>query len=188
MKMKTAEKDYHANKLSDENTTTKSIWKAAYECLGNHRTSFPSQILHCGRLLSNPSIIANEVNLFFVDKIKKLKEEFAPDQSDEPITELKNFLSDKDVPADGVRFKELSDEDMDKLLKTLKGKKSLGLDWICGYSLKIASKCLKNELKAIINLCFKKNKFVQKWKCSKILPGWKNKGNRFELNPIQVGL
>ena len=110
-----------------------------------------------------------------------MKEEFAPDQSAEPIDELKKFLSEKDVPVNAFKFKELSDEDIDKLLKTLKGKKSLGLDWICGYSLKIASTCLRSELKTIINLCIKKNKFTSKWKCSKILPGWKNKGNRFEL-------
>ena len=70
---------------------------------------------------------------------------------------------------------------MKKLLKTLKGKKSLGLDWICGYSLKIASKCLSEELKTVINISIRKKQFVTKWKCSKVLPGWKNKGTRFEL-------
>ena len=63
----------------------------------------------------------------------------------------------------------------------MKGKKSLGLDWICGFSLKLSSECLTDELKALINIKIQKHKFVEKWKCSKILPGWKNKGNRFEL-------
>ena len=30
MKMKTAEKEYHENKLSDENTSTKTVLQAAY--------------------------------------------------------------------------------------------------------------------------------------------------------------
>ena len=181
MMLKTAEKDYFENKFNDENTSTKSIWKTAYEVLGNFRTSFPSQILHCGRLLTNPSEIATEVNLFFVNKIRKLKEEFEPSESDDPVDKLKKFLSKKNVPDAGLKLRELDDEDITKLLKSLKGKKSLGMDWICGYSLKISSKCLKNELKVLINLSIKKNKFVDRWKCSKILPGWKNKGTRFEL-------
>ena len=181
MMLKTAEKDYFENKFSDENTSSKSIWKTAYEVLGNFRTSFPSQILHCGRLLTNPSEIAAEVNIFFVDKIRKLKEEFKPSETHDPVDELKKFLSKKNVPENGLNLRELDDEDITKLLKSLKGKKSLGMDWICGYSLKISSKCLKSELKELINHSIMKNKFVDKWKCSKILPGWKNKGTRFEL-------
>ena len=149
--------------------------------LGNQRTSFPSQILHCGQLLSNPTAIANAVNSFFIDKIRKLKEEFEPAQNDVPLAELKKYLSKKSVPEEGFKLNELNDDDIAKLLKTLKGKKSLGLDWICGYSLKIASKSLEKELKVLINLSIRHKKFVDSWKCSKILPGWKNKGNRFEL-------
>ena len=136
-KLKTAEKEYYENKFSsEEETSTKSTWRTAYEVLGNHRTSFPSQILHCGELLSNPTVIANAVNRFFVEKIRKLKEEFEPAQNDVPLAELKKYLSKKSVPEEGLKFKELTDDDIDKLLKTLKGKKSLGLDWICGHSLK----------------------------------------------------
>ena len=62
----------------------------------------------------------------------------------------------------------------------MKGKKSSGVDWICGYSLKIAAKDLQPELKRIINLSIRTGQFFSQWKYSKILPGFKNKGNKFE--------
>ena len=179
--MKSSESNYFKEKFNEENITSKNVWKTAYEVLGNTRSSFPSQILHGGRLLSNPSLIASEVNKYFVEKIQKLKDEFETDPDEDPVADLKKYLSQKNIPNEGFSLKELSNEDVKKLLKNLKGKKSLGLDWICGYSLKIASAHLTEELQCLINICIRKNKFVEKWKTSKILPGWKNKGTRFEL-------
>ena len=179
--LKNSEKEHYGNKFENANVETKTVWKTAYEVLGNFRSAFPSQILHCGKLFSNPTEIATEVNNYFVNKIKKLKEEFRANDDEDPIAELKQFLSKKSIPRDGFSLRKLSDEDMKNLIKTLKGKKSLGLDWICGFSLKICAETLSEELKVLINLSISKNKFVDKWKCSKILPGWKNKGTRFEL-------
>ena len=110
-----------------------------------------------------------------------MKEEFEAPQDEDPLIELKKYLGNKNVPPNGFSLRELNDSDVKKLLKGLKGKKSLGLDWICGFSLKIASTCLEQELKTLVNISIRKSKFVDSWKCAKILPGWKNKGTRFEL-------
>ena len=177
---KNAEKEYYNKKFEEENSS-KTVWRTAYDVLGNHRTSFPSQILHCGQLISNPKEIATAVNKFFVDKIKKLKEEFEPNESDESLNELKDYLAKKNVPREGFNLRELNDAEVKKLLKNLKGKKSSGLDWICGYSLKISSPILAEELKHLINISIRCKTFVSKWKCAKVLPAWKNKGTRFEL-------
>ena len=69
---------------------------------------------------------------------------------------------------------------MEKLLKSLKGKKSCGIDWICGYSLKLASKELIPELGKLINISIRTGSFYSKWKYSKVLPGFKNKGSKFD--------
>ena len=181
MKLKTAERDYYNNKFSDENITSSSIWKTAYSALGSFRTSFPTQILHAGSLISNPKVLATEVNKFFTNKIAQLKSDYPHDGSLDSLVELKKYLAGKEVPKDAFELREISNEEMDVLVKNLKGKKSLGLDWICGYSLKLASKVLKEELRALINLSIKNRQFVEKWKYTKVLPGWKNKGTRFEL-------
>ena len=79
--------------------------------------------------------------VFFIDKIKKLKEEFSVSEEDDPISELKKYLSKKSIPREGFSLKELNDEDVEKLLKQMKVKKLLGLDWNCGFSLKLSSEC-----------------------------------------------
>ena len=173
--LKNAEANHYGNKFNDVNVQSKDVWKTAYEVLGKCRSAFPSQILHAGRLISNPTEIATEVNNFFIDKIRLLKEEFESDPNEDPTSELKKYLSKKTVPKEGFELKELNNADMRKLMKTLKGKKSLGLDWICGYSPKMVSGCLSDELKAIINISIKKKQFVTQWKCSKVLTGWKIK-------------
>ena len=68
--LKQAEKNHYNDKFNDDNLSTKNLWKTAYEVLGKCRSSFPSQILHGGKLVSNPKEIATEVNNYFVNKIK----------------------------------------------------------------------------------------------------------------------
>ena len=66
------------------------------------------------------------------------------------------------------------------LIKGLKGKKSCGLDWICGYSLKLVATILQEELLHITNLSIKTNKHATQWKSTKVLPGWKSKGTKYD--------
>ena len=52
------------------------------------------------------------------------------------------------------------------------------MDWICGYSLKLAAIPLISELTVLTNLSIKEGKFYSGWKKTKVLPGFKNKGSR----------
>ena len=74
----------------------------------------------------------------------------------------------------------IDEEFIKKLIKKLKGKKSCGLDWICGFSLKLAADVLSEELVLLINLSLKSGKFSTEWKRAKVLPGFKNKGSKFD--------
>ena len=101
--------------------------------------------------------------------------------SDDALLELNSFLSDKNIPNQGFELKELSVNDVTKLIKKIKGKKSCGLDWICGYSLKIVADDLVPEIQELINITIRNGNFTTQWKLAKILPAFKNKGNRFDL-------
>ena len=79
--------------------------------------------------------MASGMNQFFLEKISKLKEENEQETDFlEATDELRTFLSGKNV-ANQFSLKELDENDMKKLIKTITGKKSLGLEWICSYSL-----------------------------------------------------
>ena len=179
--LRNAEKDYFKKKFDDENSSSNDIWKTAYSVLGSYRSSFPSQIMIFGKLVSKPILLATGMNEYFIKKIVDLKSNDAQEVDTEAANDvLKTFLSHKTIPNEGFKLKEITSEEMNKLIKGLKGKKSCGLDWICGFSLKIAAPELADELKFLTNLSIRTNKFSSKWKYAKILPGYKNKGSRYE--------
>ena len=108
------------------------------------------------------------MNEFFLEKIVKLKNDNATVNQNDATDVLGNFLSDKDIPNDGFDLKELSEEDVLKLIKNIKGKKSCGLDWICGHSQKIVAKDLVPDLRELINITNRKGRFTPRWKIAKI--------------------
>ena len=176
--MKSAESNHHKEKFSNHQEDPKETWKAAYQILSKSRCDFPSQMMFGTKLISKPLEIANEMNKFFVSKIEKLKTRNV--STSESLTELNTFLSKKNIPEGGFSIKEVNDEDIKKIIQKMKGKKSRGLDWICGFSLKLAAPFLIPELKALVNISISTGSFYTKWKRTKVLPGFKNKGSKFD--------
>ena len=89
-------------------------------------------------------------------------------------------MSKKRTPPDGFCLQEIDTEEMKKIIKSMKGKKSCGLDWVCGYSLKIAAPTLCEELTFLTNLSIRSGKFATPWKYAKVLPAFKNKRFKYE--------
>ena len=141
--MKSAESNHHKEKFSNHQEDPKETWKAAYQILGKSRCDFPSQMMFGTKLISKTLEIANEMNKYFVSKIEKLKTRNV--STSESLTELNTFLSKKNIPEGGFSINEVNDEDIKKIIKKMKGKKSCGLDWICGLSLKLAAPFLITE-------------------------------------------
>ena len=179
-RLKDAEVNHNKAKFSEDNLGSAEVWKSAKQILGANRSSFPTQILAEGKLISNPLEMAKAVNKFFLNKIIRLKEDSKADHTT-ATKGLETYLESKDIPEEGFKLRELNDVDVSRLVKKLKGKKSCGVDWICGMSLKIVAKDLIPELKTMINLSIRNNRFTKQWKTSKILPAFKNKGTRFDL-------
>ena len=62
----------------------------------------------------------------------------------------------------------------------MKGKRSSGLDWICGFTLKLAAPELIPEITKLVNISIRSGTFYSNWKQAKVLPGYKNKGSKFD--------
>ena len=45
---------------------------------------------------------------------------------------------------------------------------------------KLAANTLDQEIKALVNVSIENGKFFSKWKMTKVLPGFKNKGSKFD--------
>ena len=81
-RLKNSELNHHKSKLSDKELEAGDVWKNAKQVLGSARSSFPTQILAEGKLISKPLEIASAVNKFFLNKILKLKETGQDDHTD----------------------------------------------------------------------------------------------------------
>ena len=68
--------------------------------------AFPSQILHCGQLLSSPQLIAAAEIEFFVTKISNLKRESSEEVSELSLCSTEIQSLQKKVPRDGFNFLE----------------------------------------------------------------------------------
>ena len=104
------------------------MWKMSYQILGKSRSSFPSQMMFGNKLVSKPMEIAKEMNLYFINKIQKLKER--PRLNTDPLKELRSYLLSKGDLKNKFKFKMVDNDLIRRLIKKLKGKKSCGLDWI----------------------------------------------------------
>ena len=129
-KLKKAKSNYYRGKFEDNSTSPKEIWKTAYSILGSSKSSFPSQIVINNKLISKPFDMASGMNQYFLNKIKKLKEDNQEELDFTKSTEkLDSFLAGKHVP-EKFSLTEINDEEMKLLIKSISGKKSLGMDWI----------------------------------------------------------
>ena len=104
--------------------------------------------------------MANEVNKFFIKKIKDITNILGAQNINDPLSALRKFLPKKTIPAEGLELKDVTEEEMSKVLKQMKNKKSCGLYWICGLSLKTTAEILEPEIRHIVNLTIRNKSYV----------------------------
>ena len=74
-----------------------------------------------------------------------------------------------------LKFKEVSENEIEKYIKKLKTSSSFGHDKIDARALKIAQKVLIPHITYVINLSISKSKFINKWRIGKVIPLYKGK-------------
>ena len=82
--------------LGDSNSS-KQAWAAAKNILDFHKSSSPSTILdNLGRPISNPSLVADRFNEYFIEKVKILRAETDNLPKVDPVSRLKSWLTSSD--------------------------------------------------------------------------------------------
>ena len=108
--------------------------------------------------------------------MEKLKIEASGDTIIPAKDRLKQWLDHHpDIPEFNLR--PINKPELRKILKKLKGNRSSGIDFIDGFSIKLAAPIIEDILLHLVNLTIIKSKFPQFWKSSKINPHFK-KGER----------
>ena len=174
------DKKEHLEKNMGEDVSVNHLWKTARDFLGIEKNLSPSVIRHGDGVTSNPNMIANTFNNYFLEKVKKLRMKTAEPPTLDPIQRLKSWMKKRPQPPPQFKLKELNLKDLRKILKRMKGKRSYGVDDIDSYSIKLAGPLIEEALLHLINLSIKKHTFAGKWKPQLIFPLHK-KGGKLDV-------
>lgn len=162
---------YYHNLLESSSNDSKKQWETCKEILGTKQQeqSLPDQFQSQGKNITNSKEIANAFNEFFTTvgpnlakKIKKSKKHFL------------TYLKKKQRPKTIFKFKEVSENEIRKIVATMKPKRSSSFDGMSNMILKRIIPWITIPLTNIINTSLKTGKFPQKWKVAKLVPLYKS--------------
>ena len=162
---KSDEAKFKKNKVEENLGNIAGMWGTVKGFMNWKSKSTPSKISKNHILYKKAKDVAGIVNEFFVDKIKKLKNKFVDvpanyEHCHKAMEEKNSKLSMKYV----TRRKVL------KILKNLKSSKSVGIDELDSYSLKVAAEIIAPAVHHIVTLSIMQRKFPSAFKYAKVLP------------------
>ena len=179
-KLETDETEHFKTKFYQENPSISSLWKNANDYLNTSKGSFsntPHIIEHNGDTFTKPRDIANAINDVFLKKVKDLRAQVSEDADVDPNVRLRQFLDKRDQEIPMLTLKKISLRTLRKILKKRKGNRSCGIDFIDGYSIKLAAPLIEDVLLHLVNLSIEKSQYPKLWKVNKVSPHFK-KGDK----------
>ena len=153
-----------------------SIWNSVNEYLNTSSRSHsntPTLLTYKNRTYSSPRDIANAFNQIFVNKVLGLVSKVSNEARTEPKERLRAWLENRTDGIEAFNLKPITKDNFKKIMKKLKGNRSSGIDFIDGYSIKLASPIIEDILIHLVNLSIVKAQYPQLWKSSKINPHFK---------------
>ena len=154
------------------------MWRTAKEIVGWSNFGPPTQLYIDGNHVTSPKAIASEMNKFFIKKQKIIISEIPVIEGD-PLTQLRERMSGRQA---SFTFQEVSEEDVLKLIRSIRNSSSTGTDWIDNRCLKLAAIELTQAITKIVNLSITSSVFPSPYKASKLVPILKKDSNPLLCN------
>ena len=172
--------EYYKSKFYQENPSISTIWRNANDYLNTSKRSFsntPCIIKYNGRTVTSPRDIANALNDTFLKKVSDLRSKTNVDASISPTVRLQKFLSKRELEIPEFSLHKINISELRNILRKRKGNRSSGIDYIDGYSIKLAAPLIEDILLHLVNLTIEKSEYPQLWKVNKVTPHFK-KGDK----------
>ena len=163
--VKNAKYKYKKDKVDENIDNPSSLWGTVKNFMDWKKTGTPSQIVKDNILYKKAEEVAKIMNEYFVEKIRNLKLKFG----DIPVAFEhchKAMLGKKCK----LSMKFVTQKKVLKILKNLKNSRSLAIDELDSYSLKIAAEVIAPCVHHIVTLSIMQQNFPSAWKFSKVLP------------------
>jgi hypothetical protein len=137
----------------------------------------PSIIRHNNEVFTKPIDIANAINDAFLKKVRDLRGKVNENADTDPKERLQTFLSKRNEVIPEFDLKSINKRKLRKLLKKRKGNRSCGIDYIDGYSIKLAAPLIEDIILHLVNLSIERSLYPSLWKVNKVSPQFK-KGDK----------
>ena len=175
---------YNSERISRVNGDSASSWKIVKNVVGWKTSGSVNQLIENNKLITKASEIAKILNEWFVKKVVNLGKSI-------PFSEHINLQKCRQIMAGkNCKFSliEVTVGDVNKILKKLKNSKSLDVDELDSFSVRIDANIIDEPLHHIIMLSLSSGKFPDKWKYAKIIPLFKkdDKLDKKNYRPVAI--
>ena len=182
--IRNAKNIYYEKCFNDSKNDIKKTWLNINSILCRQSKSelSPKFFLINGNNISNYNIIVNEFNKYYTEIGPKLASNISIPENQC----FKNCLPLRQ--SNTYHFKSVSDNDIIKVIDSLKLKTSYGIDQISNKLLKYLKNELSSPISRIINQCFLTGVFPEKLKIAKVIPLYKKKDKTLLENyrPVSI--
>ena len=183
-KKKFEEKNFKSKKITETLDSPAKTWSTAKSFMNwNKGGGPPLQLNIRGHLVTKAAVIAQEMNKFFIDKVKVIRNEIP--FLNNTFSKCKEIMQGKTCH---LSLKHVSVIKVNKLLKSLKNSKSTAIDELDNFCVKAASDIIDKPLHHVITLSILQSKFPRSWKFSKVIPLHKKNCNLEKKNyrPVSI--
>ena len=183
--IKNAKALYYANALHENKNNLKKTWNIINELTSRKQyNSHVSELKVNGSSITNPQELSNEFNDYFVNIGPKLADKITCNQNTNSYMEYLEPLDN------GINFqmKTITSSNVFSMLSKLSKSKATGLDRISARLLRECPDLIADSLCLIFNHSINSGVFPDEWKCSKVIPLFKQ-GERHDPNnyrPISI--
>ena len=116
--------------------------------------------------MTSPGGLASTMNRFFLDKIRKLRNN-VPLPTSDPVKKLREAMRGKQC---SFRIKQVQESQVLKIIMSLKNSSASGVDYIDTKTIKLIAELITPVLTHIINLSISSSTFPAIWKWAKVIP------------------
>ena len=172
--------EHFKSKFYQENPSVSAVWNNVNDYLNTSKRSFsntPSIIKHNDKIHTSPRDIANAINGAFLKKVSDLNAEVNVNVDIDPKVRLQKFLDKRIDEIPEFEIKKIDKRKLRILLKKRKGNRSCGIDYIDGYSIKLAAPLIEDILLHLVNISIESSLYPSLWKVNKVSPQFK-KGDK----------
>ena len=159
------EVNFKREKIEENKNDSAKVWKCTKTFMNWKSTGTPSQIESSNRLVTSAREIAELMNEFFIDKVKLIRAGMA-----KVVTNMASCIQIMADKRCKLSMSHITVDKVRKLLSTLSNSRSVAVDELDNYSVKIAAPVIAGPLHHIITLSIMQEKFPKNWKSAKVLP------------------